>query len=289
MYFPAQGLPLDEVIGRIRQGDPFTYVRIGSGGGAGAAEGAKYLEVLYQRPADAARYAPGWLMFPQRPYAVWVFIIAVLGYAMLPWGKVPEGAAVYSRVRSAIVPDLLGTGMAAMFFSLPILILTYATSSSSDFSLLSFDGGWAWLTIILWAFAAGGVSIVIVSLWYATFAMLILPDRLRRVTLLGEGEWPYADMLGVEAVQWSPPRWFKVLMLIGALLNWRHAGAMILGATRGSSGIRIRCRDGRTLDIWVEGMTGCGRVFGALKRAGCADACGTERDRRGADRGREGV
>lgn len=260
LYFKPDDLPTPDVLARIRGADPFTYVQMDGT--------SRHLGIVYQRTSDAWRYAPSWLMYPSRPMAVWAFIAALVGYALLPWPRIAPNALVYSRTRSIVVPDLLGACMAAAFFALPFLVLTANLSSSEEFALLSFDGGWAWLTIILWAFVIGGISISAVSLWYATFALLLEEDGLRRVTLFGQRHWPYSQMVAVEPAHWSPPRWFKILMLIGAVLSPRHAGAMILGSTRESWGIRIGCRDGQALTVWLQYMPGFERLFHALKRAG---------------------
>jgi len=261
LYFPTNHGPLPQVLPKVTGSDPFTYVRIDGGAKP------RYMEVLYQRPSDTFRYAPAWLLYPSRSIAMWFALAGVLLYAFLPWAKYAPEAVVCKRARAVVVPDLLGAVMACAFFAMPLLILTREVSSYSDFRVLDFSDGWGWLTVILWAFATGGLSICVVALWYATFGLLLLPDGIRRVTLWGHTDWRYSDMTGVEPAVWTLPRWLRILMFFGALLNWRYAGTMILGASRQALGIALPCRNGRRLTIWLEHLQAGERIFRALAAA----------------------
>lgn len=262
LYFPPDTPPLHALSRNLQGETVFTYVLVD------APAGVRYLEVLRQGPSDFTRHAPAWLAYPMRRHAVWFFLAGLLGYALLPWHRTAPNELRYSTARANVLPDLLGTAMAAVFFALPILILTANVRGPRGLDLLDFDGGWGVLTLVLWAFAAGGLSILFVSLRYATTSLFLLDEGLARVGLAGGWQCRFDDIEAIEPAVLRTPRWLRVLLFVGGLFNWRLMGQALLAQARQSTGMTLCCRDGRRLTLWFDSLEGFDRLFHALRRAG---------------------
>jgi hypothetical protein len=259
LFFAVDSQPLSELAGRLDDKQRFTYVRIGQD------NTARYMSVTFVRSGDALGHAPGWLVFPQRPNAVWVFILSLALYLFLPWHRQVLNELRYGQLRSVVLPDILGVLLTCAFVLLPILVIPRNASSDQAWHLLDFSAGWGFLTLFMWFMALGGLSIIVIVLWYATFSLFVMPDRIRRVTLLGEKEYPFSDMTAVEPAVWALPRWFRLTMLFFGLFNWRLMGAVLLGTMRSAAGIAIRMRDSRTVNVWMEHLQQGERLLMALR------------------------
>ena len=267
LFFRPDERPLSTVAGDLRQGRPFTYIALSKGGET------EYLGVTYLIPRDALHSAPPAYLFPYRRYSLWLFLVGVLVYALLPRRKHPPEAVYYSRVRAGVLLDLLGCLLTGMFFALPLWVIP---ASASNANVLSFDDGWAWATLVCWALGAGGVILLGWAAWYASFQLLILPDQLLLSTWRGQEEFPFQEMTSAILAERSvlggrPDRVRKtgqVMAVLLLLVNWRLSAAVSGLTSRRRQGLEILCRDGRTLRIWPEGLVGLERLQQALQEAG---------------------
>lgn len=147
LYFPAAAYPLSGLAPQINPAHCFSHVALTDGGRT------RYLEVLYQFPMDAMNYAPAALVYPGRRDAVWVFLAAVLAYALLPWPKYGPRTLSYSRNRAVVVPDLLGVAMTALFLVIPVFVISGNFPGPVMQGLFDIDDGWIWLTAGMWLLA----------------------------------------------------------------------------------------------------------------------------------------
>ena len=262
LYFPTNAPPLSEVADRFGDENPFYYVAVRDG------DAVSYLEVLFLRPAGAFADAPNKLLFPRRHHAVWWLIGGLLAYALIPWHRKGPQELCYPRGRSVVVPDFLGLGLFLVFCALPILVIMTNPSSLHPFRLLDFTDGWGVLTLVCWMFALAGGTVMATALVYATFSLVVLPDGFRRFRLRGADECRFADIAKVEPAVLEMPRWLRLAGLFLGLFNWRLLGTVLLASSQRAFGMAIRCRDGRTLNLWVSDLPGFERVFRALKQNG---------------------
>jgi len=267
LFFRPDEPPLSTVTGKLSLGNPFTYLALSQGGET------EYLGVTYLAPRDALGSAPAAYLFPYRRYSLWLFLAGVLVYALLPRRKHPPEAIYYSKAHTGVLMDILGCLLAGVFFALPLWVIP---ASATDANLFSFSDGWAWMTLICWALAAGGVIVLISAARYASFEILIHPDRLLLATWRGREEYRFEEMTGAilaesSALGGRPDRVRKTGQVLAALLflfSWR-ASATVAGLTsQRRQGLEILCRDGRTLRIWTEGLVGLKRLEQALRAAG---------------------
>lgn len=259
LFFAVDSKPLSELAGRLDDKQRFAYVRIDQD------HTARYMSVSFVRSGDMFGHAPGWLAFPQQRNAVWVFIASLALYLFLPWHRQGSNELRYGGIRSIVLPDILGVFLTVAFALLPILVISKNALPDQAWHLLDFTAGWGILTLFMWLMALSGLSILVTTLWYATFSLFVMPDRIRRVTLLEEKEYPFSDMTAVEPAVWVLPRWFRLTMLFFGLFNWRLMGAVLVGTMRSAAGIAIRMRDGRTVNVWMEYLQQGEKLIMALR------------------------
>lgn len=261
LYFPTTTAPLRELVGRLNDGHVLTYVAVNDTGTI------RYLEVLWQRPPDALREAPNWMLFPYRRHAIWAFIAGLLLYVLLPWYRKGTDELRYSTARAMVVPDFLGLALTVFFGTLPVLIILSNSSSSGPPSLFGFSNGWWPITLAMWLMACGGLAVLVMSYWYATFSLWISSDGFRLRTCFRDDTYAFADMVGMEPYRQEWPLWLKVVAFYMVLARPRMAGPLILGATQETNGIAIRMKDGRILKLALDYLEEMERVFRALRQA----------------------
>ena len=261
VFFRLDDSPLAAVATKLDGDRSFTYVAVAS------STGANYLGLTYATPMYTSRYAPAWLFYPRRQYSLWLVLIGFLTYLVLPWPKRPPEAVVCSRGRAIVLPDIMGVLFTGFLFALPFFIIT---QNSAVPGILNFSYGWGYLTLVFWFLALGGVAMLVAAAWYAGYQIHILPDRLRKVTLLGEEECLYAQITRVGPISWELPGWFRTLAVLVMLVNPR--AGVPTGSFLGekNSGIGIDCKDGRTVKIWMSALGGGERIIEALRNAGVA-------------------
>jgi hypothetical protein len=261
LYYRPDEAPVNALAGELNDDHPFTYAALASDGRT------EYLAVTFQRPKDAGRCAPAWLLHPLRRYALWALVVGLACYVLLPWPRRTAEMVYYSRMRATILPDGMGTVLVAFFFALPLLIIP-STSPTPD--LFDAAGGWGVLTIILWVFAAFWLSIHAVAASYGAFRLELLPEGLRRVTLWGEAWFPYAGMESVGLGTRGGSGKLAAIGFLASLLNWRAAGPTLLAASRTEGVMEIACQDGRRLRLGLSTLHGAERLLAALQNAGVA-------------------
>jgi len=258
-YFRPDEPPLADVAAALNDSRTFTYLMLSDGGPA------RYLGVTYVRPRDAVQDAPGRVLFPARWFSLWLALIGLAAYLLLPRRSRSPEALAYARVRSAILPDVAGILVFSMFFALPFPVVAYNAAKPG---LLDFANGWGILTLICWSLSLGGLAILGVAAWHAAYELRILPDRLEVIALFGRREWFYRDMARVDARTWEPPRWLIVFGGILSLFRWRALGPTMLMASQQAQGIEIKCRDGRSLRIVTSFLVGFERLIAMLRERG---------------------
>jgi hypothetical protein len=268
LYFHPDEQPLAEVSERMNAERPFWYVSLCPPDQL-AQKGAKCLEVTRQGPRDSAHGAPASLAYPLRRHVAWLLAAALIGYLVLPRPRRGQNELFYLPARSCVVPDFLAAFLATAFFIVPLLVIP-SNASDQTVGLLDFQDGWGYLTIIMWAFVAMGLSIAGISLLYAVSSLWLLPEGLRRRTFWSDRMIRYVDISAVEPAVREFSRWLRMLMYVVALGNWRMWGPLLIFGRSRTQGVRLRLSHGRKVDIWTDSLVGGERLLDALRERGLA-------------------
>lgn len=220
--------------------------------------------VLAVWPVEAG--GDGCCMPASRVVGLAAIAVALLAYVVLPRARPGPGEYRYSGFRAIVLPDWLGTLMAACFAVLPVLIVS--ENASSPWDIFDVGGGWIVLTACFWFMAACSLSIVGVALWYAVFVLRMGDGRLEYSSLCRHEVLPYAEIASMELTEYKPPRWMRILFLFAGVSQPTMAGVMILGATTSANGLLLRRKDGRTLTLWFDLLQSPGEIAQKLRDKG---------------------
>ncbi|MCL6430274.1 MAG: hypothetical protein K6V36_05355 [Anaerolineae bacterium] len=253
LFFRADEPPFDSLVGAFDEPGNYRYLRVESDGNT------QYLGVCLGYVQDSIRYAPGHLAFPYRHCGLWVILLSVGAYALIPWPRPPKEGLWYGRIR---LMDALGAVTVALFFALPIII-----TNDNSFGEGPFASGWVWLTAVFWLLAAICVAILALAAWYATLRLELENGRAVYRSLRGMATFGLGEVTRVEIARQTAPAWLRWAMVIASLGNWRAAGqAALLSVPRYA--FRLHLRAGRALTFASEGLRGIVPVLGRLRAHG---------------------
>jgi len=197
-------------------------------------------------PPHALVYPVSGLFFP-------LLGLAVLLYILLAWPRRGEGIIAYDRWR-VILGDIMGLLLTVMFVAMPFLIASNAALAVTEY--------WG-LTLVFWLIGLLGLWAVQVGISAGGLQIMVLADRLVRMTAWRREEYPWADMALVQPAIQIAPKWLITASWIAALSGRRGSGAALLGAQSETRGFRITMKDRRIAHIWLTDQMGAMMMRGA--------------------------
>jgi hypothetical protein len=196
---------------------------------------------------------PHALAYPLRGLFFPLLGLAMLLYILLPWPSRSGDIIAYDRWR-VVLGDILGLMLTIVFMAMPFLI-----TSNSALAVTEYWG----LTLVFWLIGLLGLWAVQVGISAGGLQMMVLADRLVRVTAWRYDECAYVDMALVQPAIQVAPRWLITASWLAALSGRRGAGAALLGAQSETRGFRITMKDGRLVHIWLTDQMGSLTMRGA--------------------------
>jgi hypothetical protein len=226
----------------------------------------RFLSATRVTPADGYHDAPAWLIHPLQSTAFLVFIAGLIGYIALPWKRPGGDRFMHNRLQGAVLPDIVGMILGGGGFALPLFVCTRDTMMSR----VVIENGYAGVTLV--ALAASVFGLVTWGFAAATeaFEIRVFPDRLRIIGLRNSEEYLLADIAGVEAAEYQPPRWLRIVYPIALLFGRPSLTAGMSAGMTTHSGLRISTRDGRSRRFALTGFSGADRLLLLLRDAGVA-------------------
>ena len=207
---------------------------------------------------------PHALVYPLRGLFFPLLGLALLLYVLLPWPRRGEDVIAYDRWR-VVLGDAMGLLLTVVFVAMPFLITSNSALAVTEywgltlvFCLIGFLGLWA----VQVGISAGGLQ------------MMVLGDRLVRVTAWRHEEFSYMDMALVQPALQLSPKWLITASWLAALSGRRGSGAALLGAQSETRGFRITMKDGRLVHIWLTDQMGSVMIRGAQTLPGALAAAG---------------
>lgn len=207
---------------------------------------------------------PHALVYPLRTLFFPLLGLAALLYVLLPWPRRSEDIIAYDRWR-VVLGDAMGLVLTVVFMAMPFLI-----TSNSALAVTEYPG----LTLVFWLVGLLGLWAVEVGISAGALQMMILVDRLVRVTAWRHEEYLFADMELVQPAIQVAPKWLITASWFAALSGRRGAGAALLGAQSETRGFRITMKGGRLAHIWLTDQMGSVTMRGAQTLPGALAAAG---------------
>ncbi len=258
IYYLPDEEPVNAVARRLTSSDPFAYLVFPKVGGDA------YLGAVLTDLGDGMHEVPAWLAHPYRRAAAWLLIAGILAYTLIPWRRAGGTRAMYSRLRGAILPDIVGSLMGGVFFALPLLV----TTGDSMMGGIIVEHGYLGVTLLALAMSVFGLVIWVVAAWYAQYEIAILPDGLRITTLRDNRKVPFGSVASAGLSTYTPPGWLQAIGWAAAIASPRHGGPVLLGFTRGDTRMALELHGGETVRFTLVGLLGAPRVLAALADAG---------------------
>ena len=222
-------------IEQAHQARDFTYIQMHENGVP------VYLDVTAVRPGDYTP-VPADIRYPLRSRGLWVLIVAVLGYILIPWNKSDPQVVDYQSFRGALLPDILGVMFLVLFFGLPWLIVSSTSGVSNPLN----PEGMPVITIVLWFMSLFGLALIAVAARYEAWHLKVLPNELRINALTGTDSLAFTDIESLTEEPYKPPKALVRWGLFMGLINWRALGPTLLVASRNDFQIVITLKDGTT-------------------------------------------
>jgi hypothetical protein len=207
---------------------------------------------------------PHALVYPLRDMFFPLLALAVLLYVLPPWPRRREDIITYDRWR-VVLGDIAGLMLTVTFVGMPFLI-----TSNSALTVTEYWG----LTLAFWLIGLLGLWAVQVGISTGGLQIVILADRLVRVTAWRREEHLFVDMAVVQPAIQVAPKWLITASWLAALSGRRGSGAALLGAQSETRGFRITMKDGRLVDIWLTDQMGSVTMRGAEALPGALAAAG---------------
>jgi hypothetical protein len=207
---------------------------------------------------------PHALVYPLRDMFFPLLALAALLYVLLPWPRRHEDVITYDRWR-VVLGDIAGLMLTVTFVGLPFLI-----TGNSALAVTEYWG----LTLVFWLVGLLGLWAVQVGISTGGLQIMILSDRLVRVTAWRREEYLFGDMALVQPALQLPPKWLITASWFAAMSGRRGSGAALLGAQSETQGFRITMKDGHLVHIWLTDQMGSVTMRGAEALPGALAAAG---------------
>ena len=238
--------------------NPVMYLTLNDG------SSKRYIRSILLKGGDIPQESSSLVHAPYRQYAPWCLLFGILAYIIIPWPKRTGTVIAYHRASGIIAPDWMGMGLTGFFFALAMLVV----SRDSHFSDVISTQGWAPLTA--WSLLALliGLPILLFSTANAIFAISLLPQGFRLLQWGSTRDITYSEIndaafVTVGSAKWL--RWFSLLML---LVNFLRAAPIVILLHRTYLYLEMHLRDGRTLRVPYEGLTGGIWLLREMREAG---------------------
>jgi hypothetical protein len=255
LFFRADEPPVNTLSGYFKNPNDVVHVAYPRG------KQTEYLELKYRVYSDddfqfgsglsSYPHPPSYLLYPSRKFSVWLVLIGLTAYVILPRAKIGAAAIRYPLWR-IVLGDIVALLLIVPFFSFPMLIMGGSTQV--------FTKGWPVL-LFFWPFFFLGIWLLVISAWFASYQILPLKDCLRISTYKGTRDFLFRDMAFFQPVVFKSPRWL-IFMSWAAAVSGRGSArigaagrAMLLSSAEyGSIGIELK--NGLTLYITTTDMMG---------------------------------
>jgi alpha-D-ribose 1-methylphosphonate 5-triphosphate synthase subunit PhnG len=273
VFFRPDEEPLREIAAKFSEDEQRRYLVFDEGGRP------SYLEVSFQvyDPDDfgfgsgfgGTPEPPTRFLYPFRKFSLWIALLGLAIYVLLPRPKRrPE--AVYYQTWRVILGDFASMILFVPFFAVPIFVI--------GGSIQALTMAWP-LVLMMWPLAFVGIWLLRMGAWYASYELFVTTGGIELSTYKERRLFPFADMTYLQPIVVKPPRWLVIASWFAVLAGRGRARigaagrALMLGGSA-SNGIGVGLKDGSSAFFWVTDQMGgkalknAERMIDALEKAG---------------------
>ena len=272
VFFRPGEPPVREIAGRFKADNDRAYLVLEAAGVPA------YLEITYHiYSSDDFHFGSGFsrmpkppaaFLYPYRRTSLWILIVGLGAYLLLPRRKKSPNAIEYAAWRN-ILGDFASFLLIVPFFFLPLLIVGGSVQALTQ--------GWM-LCLVLWPLGMMGVWLLRTMAWYAGYRILLEDAGL--ILESGGLSVPvrYADIIASRPLVLMPPRWLVRLSFLAAMsgrgaARVGAAGRAFLLAGSEYGGLGLTLKDKSEVYIWVTdamGSSALKNAKGLVKRLAAA-------------------
>ena len=223
----------------------------------------QYLNVSCHLGNNVLDDAPPHLIYPWRSFSLWLALLALAVYALLPSVKHPAEALRYPLIRAVLLYDLLGFLLFGVCFAFPLFFIQRMDSEAS-----LFGRGYILLTLLAWLISLSGSVLLAKAAWYAVYELLVQADRLRVTDLFRQSEHLYRDMASVDPIITRWPAWVIIGGLIIGLFFWPALLASLRQILRPGHAIEVARKEGKPFRIQTDMLLGSEKLMGVFRQQG---------------------
>ena len=274
-YFRPWEHPLNEIVDQVRrERDVAQYLRIEMG------DHSVFLTVRYQDPMSSdfqlgtgltlAPLPPRSFLNPLRSGAVWLILIGLAAYLLVPWKQRPDGAIYYPYAR-LIAGDLVSVMLFVVFFTLPFFVIGGLIQAITTPAAL--------LSLILWPLAGIGLWLLFYMAECESMQIVVGDDTMAVETGGYRSTYEFREIISWQPVAQQTPRslirllWFA--SMFGSVSSrLRSAGQAMMLSETSAGGLGLRLQDGSTVFLWINESMCAGAekarksLLAALQKAG---------------------
>lgn len=225
---------------------PVMYLKLDDG------KTTRYIRSILLYGGDIPQESSSLVCAPYRPYAPWFFLFGILAYIIIPWPRRTGAVIAYHRAGGIIAPDWMGIGLAGFFFAMAMLVV----SRDSHFSDVISTHGWAVVTAWSSLSLLIGLPVLLFSTANAIFAIELLPPGFRLTQWGSIREINYSEINDAKFQTVGSPKWLRWFSLLMLLVNFLRAAPIVILLHRTYLYLEMQLRDGRSLRVPYEGLTG---------------------------------
>lgn len=256
VYFRPDEEPVQSImVQQDHLGEP-VYLKYGDSGADSVYFSLQYINISHDSFMVGSGYEglyepPPYFFRPGRPYALWLLVAGLLLYLFLPRPRHRPGTMSYCG-GSLVAADLVSTIFFMIFFTLPLLIMGGSVQALTEIFPL---------TVIFWGMALLGAWIMFISAWHASYALSVDNGHLVISYYGGGYQIPFSEIDYGQPAEKRYPRWLAFLTTLALIFTRRAymmaaAGRVLLGDSAVNQGVRLKLKDGTSLNIWLTDQLG---------------------------------
>jgi hypothetical protein len=250
LYFLARETPFDGVVANWK---PYARYLLKCPEAPGVALQAAYSPTYRLVGFFDVITLPETFAYPYRSAALWVGLIGLAIYVLLPWRRGKADVVAYRRWRV-----ILGDGAASLllfgfFFALPIAVIGGSEEAVRDY--LPF-------TVVPWLIACLGLVALYWCAWTAAYRLEISSEGLGIESIWGRVAYGYSHIKTVQPVRLRPPKWLIVLTWASVFLGRSAAatagqtGRALILSSSVANGLRLDLGNGKRVYLWYSDQLG---------------------------------